>query len=57
VNWWYPDRQRYRWASVDTGKAVERLVVVPALYVGIAAVVFVTHSTWIPALLTTIGAS
>lgn len=57
VNWWWPDRTRYRWASVDTGKAVEKWVVVPALYAGIAAVVFVTHGTWIPALLTTIGAS
>jgi membrane-bound metal-dependent hydrolase YbcI (DUF457 family) len=57
VNWWYPDRQRYRWASVDTGKAVERFVVVPALYAGIATVVFVTHGTWVPALLHTIGAS
>jgi membrane-bound metal-dependent hydrolase YbcI (DUF457 family) len=54
VNWWYPDRKRYRWASVDTGKSVERWVVVPVLYAGIAAVVVVTHSTWIPALLTTI---
>jgi membrane-bound metal-dependent hydrolase YbcI (DUF457 family) len=57
VNWWYPDRKRYRWASVDTGKAVERWVVVPMLYAGIATVIVVTHGTWIPALLHTIGAS
>jgi membrane-bound metal-dependent hydrolase YbcI (DUF457 family) len=57
VNWWYPDRRRYRWASIDTGKAVERLVIVPALYAGIATVIVVTHGTWIPALLHTIGAS
>jgi membrane-bound metal-dependent hydrolase YbcI (DUF457 family) len=57
VNWWYPDRKRYRFASVDTGKGVERWVVVPALYAGIAAVIVITHGTWIPALLHTIGAS
>lgn len=55
ISWWYPDRKRYRWASVDTGKTVERLVVVPVLYAGIAAVVFVTHGTWIPALLRTVA--
>jgi membrane-bound metal-dependent hydrolase YbcI (DUF457 family) len=57
VNWWWPDRRRYRWASVDTGKAVERWVVVPLLYVGIGTVIVTTHSRWIPALLHTIGAS
>lgn len=55
VNWWWPDRRRYRWASVDTGKSVERLVVVPALYAGIAAVVFVTHGIWWPALVRTVA--
>lgn len=57
VNWWWPDRRRYRWASVDTGKAVERWVVVPLLYAGIGTVIVTTHATWIPALLHTIGAS
>lgn len=57
VNWWWPDRRRYRWASVDTGRSVERWIVVPMLYAGIAAVVLVTHGTWWPALLHTIGAS
>jgi membrane-bound metal-dependent hydrolase YbcI (DUF457 family) len=57
VNWWWPDRRRYRWASVDTGKAVERWIVVPLLYAGIGTVIAVTHATWIPALLHTIGAS
>lgn len=56
VNWLYPfSRRRFRWASVDTGKAVELYVVVPALYVGIGAVVVVTHGTWIPALMRTIA--
>ncbi|MCO6011547.1 metal-dependent hydrolase [Actinoallomurus purpureus] len=54
VNWLWPDRRRFRIASIDTGKSVERWVVVPALYVGIAAVVYVTHGTWVPALLHTI---
>jgi membrane-bound metal-dependent hydrolase YbcI (DUF457 family) len=57
VNWWWPDRRRYRWASVDTGKSVERWVVVPMLYAGIGTVIVTTHGTWIPALLHTIGAS
>lgn len=57
IPWNYPDRKRYRIASIDTGKAVERWVVVPGLYVGIGAVIVVTHGTWIPALLNTIGAS
>jgi membrane-bound metal-dependent hydrolase YbcI (DUF457 family) len=57
VNWWWPDRRRYRWASIDTGRAVERWVVVPLLYAGIGVTVIVTHNTWWPALLTTIGAS
>lgn len=57
VNWWWPDRHRYRWASVDTGRSVERWIVVPMLYAGIAAVVLVTHGMWWPALLHTIGAS
>jgi membrane-bound metal-dependent hydrolase YbcI (DUF457 family) len=55
IPWTYPNPKRYRLASIDTGKAVERLVVVPALYVGIAAVVFVTHGTWWPALLRTVA--
>lgn len=54
VNWLWPDRRRFRWASVDTGKGVERWVVVPALYVGIAAVVVFTHGTWVPAILHTV---
>lgn len=54
VNWWWPDRRRYRWASVDTGKGVEKWVVVPALYVGIGAVMAFTYGLWVPALLHTI---
>lgn len=54
VNWWWPDRRRYRWASVDTGKSVERWVVVPGLYAGIGLVVVATHGTWVPALLRTL---
>jgi membrane-bound metal-dependent hydrolase YbcI (DUF457 family) len=57
VNWWWPDRRRYRWASVDTGKNVEKWVVVPLLYAGIGTVIVTTHGRWIPALLHTIGAS
>jgi membrane-bound metal-dependent hydrolase YbcI (DUF457 family) len=57
IPWNWPNLKRYRLASIDTGKAVERWVVVPGLYAGIAAVIVFTHGTWIPALLTTIGAS
>ena len=55
VNWWWPDRKRYRWASVDTGKSVEKWVVVPGLYAGIAATVLMTFGTWWPALFATIN--
>jgi membrane-bound metal-dependent hydrolase YbcI (DUF457 family) len=55
VNWLWPNPRRFRWASVDTGKSVERWVVVPALYAGIGTVIIVTHGTWVPALFHTIG--
>jgi hypothetical protein len=57
IPWNYPNPKRYRLASIDTGKTAERLVVVPVLYAAIVTVVFVTHGTWIPALLHTIGTS
>jgi membrane-bound metal-dependent hydrolase YbcI (DUF457 family) len=57
IPWDYPDMTPHRIASIDTGKAVERWVVVPLLYAGIGTVIVTTHGTWIPALLHTIGAS
>ena len=54
VNWCWPSRRRYRIASIDTGKSVEKWVVVPSLYVGLGAVVYLTHAKWAPALMHTI---
>jgi membrane-bound metal-dependent hydrolase YbcI (DUF457 family) len=55
VNWLWPSPRRYRIASIDTGKSVEKRVVIPGLYVALAAIVYTTHSTWVPALLHTIS--
>jgi membrane-bound metal-dependent hydrolase YbcI (DUF457 family) len=54
VNWFWPYPKRFRIASIDTGKSVEKWVVVPALYVGLATVVFITHGEWAPALIRTV---
>jgi membrane-bound metal-dependent hydrolase YbcI (DUF457 family) len=54
VNWAWPSRRRYRIASIDTGKSVEKWVIVPGLYAGLAATVYLTYGTWGPALLHTI---
>jgi membrane-bound metal-dependent hydrolase YbcI (DUF457 family) len=55
IPWNWPNRKRYRLASINTGEWVEKWVVGSVLYAGIAAVVFVTHSTWWPALLRTVA--
>jgi membrane-bound metal-dependent hydrolase YbcI (DUF457 family) len=44
VPWLGPAPHRYRIASIDTGKAVETWVVVPALYAGLIATAFLTYS-------------
>jgi membrane-bound metal-dependent hydrolase YbcI (DUF457 family) len=54
VNWLWPHPRRYRIASIDTGKTVEKRVVVPALYVGLAATVYLTYPKWGPVLLHTL---
>jgi membrane-bound metal-dependent hydrolase YbcI (DUF457 family) len=54
VNWLWPHPRRYRIASIDTGKAVEKWVVVPGLYVGLGVTVYVTQGTWAPVLLHTV---
>jgi membrane-bound metal-dependent hydrolase YbcI (DUF457 family) len=53
----WPIRWRFRIATINTGGRVEKWVVGSALYAGIATVIVVTHNTWIPALLHTIGTS
>ena len=57
IPWKWPNLKRYRLGSINTGGWVEKWVVGSVLYAGIAVTVIVTHGTWIPALLTTIGAS
>ena len=57
IPWNWPNRKRYRLASINTAGWVEKWVVGSALYAGIATVIVVTHGAWIPALLHTIGAS
>lgn len=54
VPWLYPDRRCYRIASIDTGKNVEKYLVVPALYAGITATLILTRGTWIPAIFDTL---
>lgn len=46
VNWFWPYHRRFRIASIDTGKSVEKWVVVPALYVALGAIAFTTHDKW-----------
>jgi membrane-bound metal-dependent hydrolase YbcI (DUF457 family) len=55
VNWAWPYRKRFRVASIDTGKNVEKWVVVPALYVALGAIAYTTQGQWAPALLHTIN--
>lgn len=47
IPWLYPLRRWYRMATIDTGKVVERWIVVPALYVALAAIVYATRGTWL----------
>lgn len=55
VPWLWPHPRRYRLASIDTGKAVETWVVVPALYAALAVIVYATRDTWMPNLYTLSG--
>jgi membrane-bound metal-dependent hydrolase YbcI (DUF457 family) len=54
VNWLWPHPHRYRLASIDTGKAVEKWVVIPGLYAGLAATVYLSYPAWGPVLLHTV---
>lgn len=52
VPWLWPHDRRYRVATIDTGKGVEKWVVVPALYVALAATFYFNHDIWMPTLYT-----
>lgn len=52
----WPFRARFRIATINTGEAVEKWVVVPALYASLGAIAYITHGQWGPALLHAINA-
>ena len=50
----WPIRWRLRIATIDTGKSIEKWVIVPGLYVaGLAATAYLTYEVWTPALTAT----
>jgi membrane-bound metal-dependent hydrolase YbcI (DUF457 family) len=54
VPWLWPAPKRYRLGSIDTGKSVEKWVVVPGLYVALLYIGYRTHDVWALTLTTTI---
>jgi membrane-bound metal-dependent hydrolase YbcI (DUF457 family) len=55
VNWLWPNPRRFRIGTIDTDSVVERWIVIPALYVGLAGIVYVTYPAWWPVLLQVLG--
>jgi len=53
----WPVPWRIRIATIDTGKTVEKYLVVPALYVGLAATAYLTYGAWAPTIHTAVQAA